>query len=71
MAHEQPTLGPTAQKVLAYLRDQRHTPFAAGDVCEAVDCSTTEAQTALETLADAGLVERRESVGGTVLYAAR
>ena len=71
MTNANQQLGPTAQKVLAYLSQQRGTPFAAGDVCEVVDCSTTEAQTALETLANAGLVDRQRSVGGTVTYVVR
>ncbi len=70
MANEQ-QLGPTAQKVLAYLRQNPRAPFGAGDVCEAIDCSTTEAGTALETLASAGLIERQESAGGSVTYLAR
>ncbi len=68
MANANRHLGPTAQKVLAYLSQNQGTPFAAGDVCEAVDCSTGEAQTALEGLANAGLVERQHSAGGSVLY---
>jgi predicted transcriptional regulator len=71
MTNANQQLGPTAQKVLAYLSQQPGTPFAAGDVCEVVDCSTTEAQTALETLANAGLVDRQRSVGGTVTYVVR
>ena len=64
-------LGPTSQKVLAYLQQHRGTPFAAGDVCEVVDCSTTQAGTALEALVRAGVVERRESVMGVITYVAR
>jgi DNA-binding IclR family transcriptional regulator len=64
-------LGPTAQKVLAYLQQNRGSAFAVGDVCEAVDCSTSEAQTALETLAQEGLVERQQSTGSVALYTAR
>ena len=71
MANAHLQLGPTAQKVLAYLSQHRGTPFAAGDVCEVVDCSTTEAQTALETLANAGMIERQQSVSGSVTYVAR
>ena len=71
MANAQPQLGPSAQKVLAYLEQHRGTPFAAGDVCEVVDCSTTEAGTALESLVRAGLVDREERVTGTVTYVAR
>ena len=71
MAHAEQPLGPTAQKVLAYLQQQHGTPFAAGDVCEVVDCSTTEAQTALERLAAAGMIDRQQSAGGTVTYVAR
>ena len=70
MANEQ-QLGPTAQKVLAYLRQHPRAPFAAGDVCEAIDCSITGAGTALETLASAGLIDRQESRGGAVAYFAR
>ncbi len=71
MANVQQQLGPTAQKVLQYLRQNPRTPFAAGDICEVVDCSISEAQTALEALAHAGMVERQESAGGTVTYLAR
>ncbi len=64
-------VGPTAQKVLDYLKQQRGTAFAASDVCEVVDCSTGQAQIALETLADAGLIERQASVLGTNTYVLR
>ncbi len=64
-------LGPTAQKVLDYLQKNRGTPFVADDVCEMVDCSTTQAQTALESLANAGLIERQQSASGLVTYMAR
>jgi predicted transcriptional regulator len=64
-------LGPSAQKVLAYLQQHRGTPFAAGDMCEVVDCSTSEAQTALERLASAGMIERQQTAGGPVTYVAR
>jgi DNA-binding IclR family transcriptional regulator len=67
----EPHLGPTAQKVLTYLQQNRGTAFAAGDVCEAVDCSTSEAQSTLETLAQEGLVEREQSGAGVTLYTAR
>ncbi len=64
-------LGPSAQKVLAHLQANRGMAFAASDVCEAVDCSTSEAQTALETLAQAGLVEREQRGARIALYTAR
>lgn len=64
-------LGPTAQKVLDLLQQSRGTPHAAGDVCEVADCSTGQAQIALETLADAGLIERTQGASGTVTYVAR
>jgi len=65
------TVGPTAQKVLDYLRQQRGTAFAASDVCEIVDCSTGQAQIALDTLADAGLIARQGSTVGTTTYVLR
>jgi len=64
-------LGPTAQKVLELLRQNRGTPHAADDVCEVADCSTSQAQVALESLANAGLIERREAASGAVSYVAR
>lgn len=64
-------LGPTAQKVLDLLRQNRGTPHAADDVCEVADCSTSQAQVALDSLANAGLVQRQEAVSGTVTYVAR
>jgi predicted transcriptional regulator len=64
-------LGPTAQKVLELLQQNRGTAYSLDDVCEMVDCSSTQAQTALETLAHNGLIERQESVSGSVTYLAR
>ncbi len=63
-------LGPTAQKVLELLRSSRGTPHAADDVCEVADCSSSQAQVALESLAHAGLIERRETSSGIVTYVA-
>ena len=64
-------LGPTAQKVLALLQQNRGTPYAADDICELADCSTGQAQTALESLANAGQIERQQSASGRVTYVAR
>ena len=64
-------LSPTAQKVLELLRQSAGTPYSANDVCEVADCSTSQAQIALEVLANAGLVERQESAAGTTTYVAR
>ena len=64
-------LGPTAQKVLALLQENRGTAYTADDLCEVVDCGTTQAQTALETLANAGMVERQQSAAGRTMYVAR
>ncbi len=64
-------LGPTAQKVLEILRQNRGTAYAPDDVCEVVDCSTSQANIALETLANAGLIERQQSASGAVTYLAR
>ena len=64
-------LGPTAQKVLALLQQNRGTPYAPDDICELADCSTGQAQMALEALATAGQVERQQGVGGRVTYVAR
>ncbi len=61
----------TAQKVLDLLRQNRGMAYAAADVCEVVDCSTGQAQVALNVLADAGLIERQQSTVGTVTYIAR
>lgn len=64
-------VGPTAQKVLDYLKKERGTAFAASDICELVDCSTGQAEIALETLANAGLIERQASAMGTNTYVLR
>ena len=64
-------LSPTAQKVLAILQQNRGTPYAANDVCEVADCSTGQANIALEALVSAGLVERQRSASGTITYVAR
>ena len=64
-------LSPTAQKVLDLLRQNRGVPYGANDVCEVADCSTGQAQVALNVLADAGLIERQQSAVGTVTYVAR
>jgi len=64
-------LGPTAQKILEYLKDNRGTAFTADDICEVVDCATTQARTALETLANAGFIERQQGVAGGVTYLIR
>jgi Fe2+ or Zn2+ uptake regulation protein len=64
-------LSPTAQKVLDVLQQNQGLPHGANDVCEVADCSTGQAQVALDVLADAGLIERQQSAIGTVTYVAR
>lgn len=64
-------LGPTSQKVLELLKQNRGAPHAADDVCEVADCSTGQAQVALETLANAGLIERQQGASGKTTYVAR
>ena len=64
-------LSPTAQKVLDVLQQNKGVPYGANDVCEVADCSTGQAQVALDGLADAGLIKRQESALGTVTYVAR
>ncbi len=64
-------LSPTAQKVLALLQQNPGTPHTADDVCEVADCSTGQAQVALEVLANSGLIERQQSAAGTTTYVAR
>ena len=64
-------LSPTAQKVLQILQQNPGTPYAAADVCEVADCSTGQANIALEALANAGLVERQQSALGATTYVAR
>ena len=63
-------LSPTAQKVLELLQRNAGTPYTANDVCEVADCSTGQAQIALEALANNGLVERQKNVAGTATYIA-
>jgi predicted transcriptional regulator len=64
-------LSPTAQKVLELLQKNTGTPYTATDVCEAIDCVTSQAQTALDTLAHTGLITREESAVGRATYVAR
>ena len=64
-------LNPTAQKVLDLLRQNKGLPYGANDVCEVADCSTGQAQVALDVLAKAGLIERQQNSFGTVTYIAR
>ena len=64
-------LSPTAQKVLELLKRNAGTPYTANDVCEVADCSTGQAQIALEAIANAGLIERQQSAAGTMTYIAR
>jgi DNA-binding MarR family transcriptional regulator len=64
-------LSPTAQKVLDLLRQNKGLPYGANDVCEVADCSTGQAQVALDVLAKAGLIERQQNSFGTVTYIAR
>lgn len=63
-------LSPTAQKVLELLQQNAGTPYTATDVCEVADCSTGQAQIALDTLAEAGLIQRQVSMAGTTTYIA-
>ena len=53
------------------LQQNAGTAYTATDVCEAIDCATSQAQTALDTLARAGLIAREESVVGRATYVAR
>ncbi len=64
-------LGPTPKKVLEILQQNRGTPYGPDDVCEVADCSTGQAQLALETLANAGLIERQQNTAGRTMYVAR
>lgn len=63
-------ISPTAQKVLQIMQQNRGTAYAPTDMCEVADCTTGQAQIALEALARAGLVQRQESVSGTATYVA-
>lgn len=63
-------MSPTSAQVLALLQANRGTAYAAADVCEGADCSTGQAELALEALARAGVIARRESTLGAVTYSA-
>ena len=63
-------LSPTAQKVLEILQQNAGTPHTASDVCEVADCTTGQAEIALDTLANAGLIERQVSSAGSATYLA-
>ncbi len=65
--HE-PNLGPTAQTILAFFLDHRRITYTADDICEVLDCPSTQVQTALETLNNEGFVEREESCRGPDTY---
>ncbi len=64
-------LSPTAQKVLNIMQQHRGVPYTASDMCEVADCSTGQADIALEVLAKAGLIERQQSTAGATTYIAR
>ena len=64
-------VGPTAQKILELMQQNRGTAYTADDICERVDCSVSQAQTALETLAHRGLIDCREHDTGLDTYQAR
>ena len=63
-------LSPTAQKMLELLQQNRGMAYSSSDVCEVADCTTGQAQVALDMLADAGMIERQQSAGGGVTYIA-
>ena len=65
-----PHLSPTAQKVLEVLRSTPGTPYAASDICELTDCTTGQAQIALDALVSAGLATTQESTRGAATYVA-
>ncbi len=65
-----PNLSPTAQKVLEILRSNRGTAYAASDICEMTDCTTGQAQIALDALVSAGLATTQESKSGAATYVA-
>ena len=65
-----PNLSPTAQKVLEILRSNRGTQYTASDICEMTDCSTSQAQIALDALVSAGLAAPQESKSGAATYVA-
>lgn len=64
-------LGPTAQKILEYLRKNRRTAFTAEDIAEGVDCSLTLARAELEALANDKQVERNSSGPSPPTYLVR
>jgi DNA-binding MarR family transcriptional regulator len=65
------TLSPTDRKVLDFLWQNHGLPYAVSDVCEVADCSTGQAQVALDVLASAGLIERQQGTVGAETYVAR
>ena len=54
--------------VLEYLTHHRGTAYTAQEISHVVYCSLSQAQSALETLADAGLVTRLPLDTGVVTY---
>ncbi len=64
-------LCPTAEKVLAVLKENPGVHHTVEDVRELIDCTSTHTGCALEWLATAGLIERWESARRTVTYVAR
>lgn len=66
--HSSKELGPTAQQMLAYLRDHPNEQFSVEQMAQQVGCSTEEAKTHLEALAYQGEIEKERPDGGETLY---
>jgi predicted transcriptional regulator len=71
MTQHERQYSPTVQSVLTLLQQHPGEYFTAEDVCEHTDCSTGQAQLALDTLANDGLVTKEPGSSGHPEYAYR
>lgn len=60
--------GIITQKVLTFLRTHPGEFFTAQDTCKQTGCTTTQARMALESLAQDGVIDKQQTVGGRDEY---
>jgi predicted transcriptional regulator len=71
MSQSERQYSPTAQQVLAFLQGRPGEYFTSDDICEQTDLSTSQAQVALETLANDGVIDKEQLASGRSEYAYR
>ena len=59
---------PIEQRLLDLLRQNQGTAYTAHALSALVPCATNDARVALDALAQTGIIERQEAIGGPVTY---